>query len=166
MSAVGIEEAAAIRPQHLDSFLRSDWSLRDGLGGDGIHHGLATLVHNRLTICANSLHLLRFDKLYRVIRFQILHNSLGDQNQCINSAHRYEDPKKSSGQVYPEIADGLLLTPRYSPDEGNRECDTGRRGSKIVISQTSHLGEITHGRLTRVVLPVCVSRERRGGIEG
>ena len=67
MRAVGVEESAAVRAQHLDRFLRSDRALRDHLVGDCIHHRLAIVADDWFAV-GPSLHLLRLDQFYRVVR--------------------------------------------------------------------------------------------------
>ena len=50
MSAIGVEEAAAVRAQFLNDFLRSNRPLGDGLLRDGVHHRLSLGVNNRLAV--------------------------------------------------------------------------------------------------------------------
>ena len=166
MGAVGIEETAAIGAQHLDGFLRRDRALRDGLVGDRIHHWLAVLADHRLAIRSGLLDLLRFDQLHRVIRLQILHHSLRNQSQRVDDAHRQQHPQRGARHVHPEVADGFLFPPRDAANEGDGQRDADRRRREVVIGESGHLGEIAHRGLTRVVLPVGVGGEGRGGIEG
>ena len=78
MRAVGVEKSAAVGAQHLDGFLGCDRSLRDHLVGDGVHYRLAISSYYWFTV-GDSLHLLRFDQLDRVVRFEVLHYALRDQ---------------------------------------------------------------------------------------
>src|SRR5579864_1228069 len=74
--AIGIHESAAVGAQHLDGFLRRNWPLRDGLLSDRVHQRFAISIEYWLAILSDLLHLLRFNKLHRVIRLEILDHSL------------------------------------------------------------------------------------------
>ena len=165
MSAVGVEKTATIRAQHLDRFLRRDWTLGDHLVGDRIHHRLAILAHRRLPVSPKVRHLLRLDQFGRVIRPEVLHHALRNQKQRINNAGRQQHPERGPRQVNPEIADGLFLAPRNAANERNRQRNTHRRRGKVVIRKASHLREIAHRGLAAVVLPVGIGGERRRSVE-
>src|SRR5438445_772014 len=78
VSAVGVEKSAAISAQLFDNFLRCDRALSDGLVGYRVHHWLALAIHHRHTVWAGLLDLHRFDKFYRVVRFEVLNHPLRD----------------------------------------------------------------------------------------
>ena len=92
MRAVGVEEAAAVGAVFLDDLLRCDRALRDGLRRNGVHHRLAAGIDRGLAIGIDVLHLLRLDQLHRVVRLQVLHHSLRDQQQRANDAERAATP--------------------------------------------------------------------------
>jgi hypothetical protein len=49
---------------------------------------------------------------------------------------------------------------------GRSDGDARRRGEEMVHHERDHLGEVAHGRLTAVALPVRVGHEADRGIEG
>ena len=108
MRAVGIEESAAVGAQHLDGFLGCDRSLGDHLVGDRVHYRFAIGPHHWFAV-GDSLHLLRFDQLDCVIRFEVLHHALRDQEQRIDDTGRQQHPQSGPGKVDPEIADGVFF---------------------------------------------------------
>ena len=147
MGAVGVEESAAVRAQHLDRFLRSNRTLGDGLVGHGIHHRLAIRPNHRFAVGSRLLDLLRLDQFRGVIRLEVLHDSLRNQEQGIDDAGRQQYPQGGTGHVDPEIADGLFFLARDAANECDRQRDPHRRRREIVVGQASHLREIAHGRL-------------------
>ena len=164
MSTVGVEETAAVGAVLLDDLLRSHWPLRDGLRCNRIHYRLAFGIDGRLAVGIHMLHLLRFDQLRRVVRLQVLHHSLRDQQQRADHAERQQHPQDAANHVYPEVADGLHLPPRDAANEGDRQRDAGRCGNKVVVSKTRHLGEVAHRALATIGLPVGVRGERSGRV--
>ena len=68
MRAVRIEESAAIRSPFFNDFLRRDWALRNRLGSDRVHDRFAAGIHDRFTVGADALHLLRLNQLHGVVR--------------------------------------------------------------------------------------------------
>ena len=161
MGTIGVKETTAIGAQHLDGFLGRDRTLRNGLIGYRIHHGFAVLADHRLTIRSGLLHLLRLNQLYRVIRFQVLHGSLGNQSQSVDDAHRQQQPERGARHVHPEVANGFFFPPCNASYESDGKRDADGRRSKVVIREPGHLGEIAHRGLTRIVLPVGVGGEGR-----
>ena len=73
MSAICIEEPAAIRAKHFDDFLRRRRADGNHLLGNGLR--------NRLPVRSWRLHGLRFDELRPGVRLQGLHHALRNQNQ-------------------------------------------------------------------------------------
>ena len=165
MSAVGVEEAAAVGAEFLDDLLRGHRTLRDGLRGDRVHHRLAVGVHRGLAVGAHVLHLLRLNQLHRVVGLQVLHHALRDQHQRADNAERQQHPQAAADHVHPEVADGLHLPAGDAANEGNRQRDTDRCGDEVVIGQPGHLGEVAHRGFTRVGLPVGVGGERSCRVE-
>ena len=166
MGAVGAEKSAAVRAQHLDRFLRSNRPLRDGLVGHSVHHRLAVLPHHGFAVRSSFLDLLWLNQLRRVIRLQVLHGSLRNQQQGINDASGQQYPQDGAGHVDPEIADGIFLSAVDAANEGNGQRDPHRRRREVMVGQASHLREIAHGGLARIVLPIRVGGEGRGGVKG
>ena len=122
MGAVCIEETAAICAQFLDDLLRSNRALRDGLVGDGVHHGFTISVHHGFAV-GHFRHLHGLDQFHRVVRLQILNHALRHEQQRSDDAGRQQNPKIAADQVNPEIADRLLLP---ASDAAN-ECDRQER---------------------------------------
>ena len=94
MRGVRIEETAAVRSDHLDSFLRSDWSLCDGL-----------------------LH--PFQRRRIGVWMQILNYSLRTQQQCSHDAQRQKNVESRACEIYPEVSDCLGTL----PCETTHKCD-------------------------------------------
>ena len=86
MRRICVEEPTTICSQHLDGFLRSHWSLRDGLFR-GLDRG-------------------RFG-----VRMQILDHALRHQQKSTNNRNRQKHVHGGAGDVHPEVADGLLFLP-------------------------------------------------------
>ena len=149
MGAVGVQKSAAVCAQHLDRLLGSNRPLRDGLVGHSVHYRLA----------------VRLDQLRGVVRLQVLHGSLRNQGQGIDDADRQQHPQGGAGHIDPEIADGLFFLASDAANECDRQRNPHRRGGEVMVGQASHLGEIAHGGLARIVLPIRVGGERRGGIK-
>ena len=59
-----------------------------------------------------------------------------------------------------------FFAPRNAANECNRQRDSDRRRSEVVIRQPSHLGEIAHGGFAAIVLPVGVGGKRGSRIKG
>ena len=117
MGAVGIEKSAAVGAQHLDRFLRSNRPLRNRLVGNGIHHRFAIRTNHRLAIGSGLLDLLRFEQFRGVIRPEILHDALRNQQQRIDDAGRQQYPESGAGHVDPEISEvsfSLRAMPRMN----------------------------------------------------
>ena len=102
MRAVGVEKAAAVCSEFFDDLLRSNRALCDGLIRHGIHHGLAVAVDHRLAVRADLLHLHRFDQFRRVIRLQVLNNTLRNQDEGTDKTERQQDPQTMSGPGRPK----------------------------------------------------------------
>src|SRR5580692_5061014 len=165
VSAIGVEKPAPIRAEFLDDFLRGHRTLRNGLLGHRIHDRLAVGTDHWLTVRTHSLHLLRLYQRDFVVRFQVLYNSLRNQEKSPDHTKREKHPKAAANKVHPEISYGFHLPASNAANKGNAQHDAGRRGGKVVIGQPSHLGEITHRGFTRVFLPIRVRGERRRRIE-
>ena len=154
MRGVGVEEAAAVGAEHLDGFLRGDRTLGDGLGGDGL--GFAVGAGDGLG----------FDEFGGVVGAEVLDDTLGDEREGEDEGDRGEDPEDGAGHVDPEVAEGPGFAAGNTADErdGERHADGG--GPEVMGGEAEHLGEIAHGGLGRVGLPVGVGGEGDGGVEG
>src|SRR5260370_3988878 len=85
MGAIRIEKAAAVGSEFLDDFLRSNWSLRNRLLSYSLRllNGIALGV---LDHTSGSVLLVHFDRLLlnqlrRVVRPEVLHHALRDQQE-------------------------------------------------------------------------------------
>ncbi len=111
MRGVGVEEAAAVRPQLLDGDLRRRRTDRqDLLGQRGflrlrlalrVQDGLAVRAGHRLVI-GDRLH----DRHLQV-GAEGLHDALGDQHQRQHERNRQEDVQGAADEIHPEVADRL-----------------------------------------------------------
>ena len=140
MRGIGVEEAAAVGAEHLDRDLRCDGPERDDLLG--------------------ALQRRRGDRTGERLR-----DAERDQDQRINDADRQQDVERDPGQIGPEIADALRLAPSETADQREGDRDAGRGRQEIVNGQPDHLGEVRHGRFTRIALPVGVGDEADRGVE-
>ena len=138
---VGVEEAAAVRPQHLDGELGSRRPLRDRL-------------------------LRAFERCRLHIGADVLRNPLPDEEQRGDERDRQQQVEHAAGKISPEVADRARLALREAANEGERQRHPGRRRDEVLHGETSHLHEVTHRALAAVVLPVGVGGKARGGIEG
>ena len=77
-----------------------------------------------------------------------------------------KDPEGAAGEVDPEVAEGLHLAARDAADEGDGERETNGGGPEVVRGEAEHLGEIAHGGLGCVGLPVGVGGEGDCSVEG
>ena len=77
---VGVEEAAAVRAQLLDGFLRRHRPLRDRLRR-------------------------AFDRLRHRVRMEVLNDALRAENKRGDDGDRQQDVQRRAGQVHPEVAD-------------------------------------------------------------
>src|SRR5258706_7057902 len=84
MSAVRIEEAATVGAQFFDDLLRRGRPLRDHLLANHLHYRFAIRPVHRLAVGTKLRSLVGIKQLHRVIRLEVLHYSLGDQQQRSN----------------------------------------------------------------------------------
>ena len=141
MSGVGVEEAAAVGAELLDDLLARDRSDRDRL--------------------LRALEGRRVDRAGERLR-----HSESDKRERADDRDREEDVKRDAGQVDPEVPDRRRRRARKSAYERERHCKARRRRDEVVHGEAEHLGEMTHGRLAAVVLPVRVGDEAGRGVEG
>ena len=141
VGGIGVEEAAAIRADLFDGFLAGYGSKRQGLFGAFKRRDVEMLG-------------------------QGLGHALQDERQGHDQRERQEDVERHPHHVAPEIAQSLAPvrreSPRQSADQGDARC----AGKEVLNRQSRHLGEVRHGRLTRIGLPVGVGDEADRGIKG
>ena len=119
MRAVCIEEPAAVSSEFFDELLRGHRALRDGLFRDGLRRSFA--------VSAGGGDLEWLHEFHGVVGLKVLYYAFGDQNQGTHNAEGQQNPQAAPNQVDPEIANGLHLAPSDAADEGDGECDAGRR---------------------------------------
>ena len=141
MRGIGVEEAAAIGAHHLDGFLRSGGSLRDGLRG-------------------------AFEAGYFIVRMQILDGTLRHQQQRAYDRKRNQQIERGARDIHPEVAERVRRLARESAHQGDGDGDAGGGGCKVVGRQSHHLGEVTHGGFGCINLPVGVRAETYSSIKG
>src|SRR6185369_15472940 len=103
MRTIRIEEAAAVRAEHLDGLLRGDRALGDSLRGDNLGRCLSIRAGRRYRL---GLH-----KLCRVIRPKVLDNALRHKKQRIDKTRRKQYPEARARSVDPEVPECLRLAP-------------------------------------------------------
>src|SRR5581483_1052940 len=113
--------------------LRSNWTLRNGLVCNDIHHLIAMGVKDRLARCVYLWDLHRLDELRGIVGLEILHHSLRHKNQRAHNAHWQKYPKIASDQIDPEVADGVHLAASNSANECNRENNADGGRHEVVI---------------------------------
>jgi hypothetical protein len=138
---VGVEEASAIDAEHFDHFLRSSRPLRDSL-------------------CS------AFQSGDLRVGSKILNHTLRDQHEGPKDRNREQDVDQTAGQIDPKVPHRFHRMPRKAANHGDARGQPHRRGKEVMRGQTGHLGEIAHGRLGHVRLPVGVGGEAHGRVEG
>ena len=141
MRGVGVEEAAAVRSEHLDRLLRGDGTLRDCLRRALDRPGDCVWDRNSArTPCDTSTRAATIEKgsrMYSVVRVR-------------------------STQKLPIVFD---LVPGKPTDHRNRDGDPRRGRHEVLDGQRCHLHQITDRRFAAVPLPVRVRHEAEGGVE-
>ncbi len=145
MGAVGVEEAAAVRPQHLDGLLRGHRAERDDLPRP-------------------------LDGLELDVRRERLHHPLGDQEDGDQEREGQEHVEGGPDEIDPEVPERPRATRAPAagqpPRQGQRHADAGGRGREVVPGEAGHLGQVAHRRLARIGLPVRVGGEAHRGVPG
>ena len=141
MGGVGVEEAAPVGAELLDDLLARDRPDRDGL--------LRALERG----CVDGTG-------------QRLRHAESDEDERADDRDRQEDVKRNPRQVDPEVPDRRRRRAREAAHEGERHREARRRRQEVVHGEAEHLGEMTHGRLAAVVLPVRIGDEAGRGVEG
>src|SRR5215472_2896651 len=101
----------------------------------------------------------------RIVRPEILDNTLRHKHQCSNYAERQQYPQAATNKINPEIADGLHLPPSHAANQCDGKRNARRSRREVVIRKASHLCEITHGAFATVCLPVGIGCERGCRVE-
>ena len=78
---------------------------------------------------------------------------------------RKKHPGHAPRQVDPEVADRRRAPPHEPAHERDRNREANRGGDEVLHRQPGHLGEVAHGQLAAVVLPVRVGDEADRGVE-
>src|SRR3981081_2524790 len=159
MSAIGVKKTAAVRSPLFNNFLRRNRTLCDSLLDDGIHHGLTIPADNSLSVIPNLLNLHWLNQGGLVIRSEILHYSLRHHQQRTKHTKRQQNPKAGARHINPEVPDGRHLPSRDATNKSDRQSNAHSRRDKIVVCESRHLSEITHGGIARVSLPIRVRGE-------
>ena len=144
MGAVRVEEAAAVRAQHLDRLLRGDRAHGEDL-------------------------FRAFQRRQLAVREQVLQHSLRDEEERVEERDGQEHVDRGAHQVDPKVADRLAAKrPRFARQasrDGKGHGDSRGGGGEVVPRQPGHLREVADGGLRHIRLPVGVGREARGGVE-
>ena len=145
MRTIGVEETAAVGTQLFDYFLR-----RHGAEGNDLCRA--------------------FQGLEVEVRREVLHHTLRHQYQRKDHADGQKHIDDRTDHIDPEVAQPLVVLLAGLAGQPTRQ---GQRGAKshggrgeVVPGQTRHLGQVAHGGLARVGLPVGVGGEADRRIEG
>ena len=141
MGGVGVEEAAAVGAELLDDLLAGHRTNRYGLLGAFQGRGVDGPD-------------------------QGLRHAQGDEDQRPDDRDRQQNVEGDSGQIGPEIADSGRRGAHEATHQREGHGEAGRRRDEIVHGEAEHLGQIAHGRLAGVILPVGVGDEADRGVEG
>ena len=109
---------------------------------------------------------MRLDELGGGVGVEVLDDALRGEGYGEDDGDGEKDPEGAAGEVDPEVAEGLHLAAGDAADEGDGEGQAYGGGPEVVRGEAEHLGEIAHGGLGRVGLPVGVGGEGDGGVEG
>ena len=140
MGRVDVEKAATVRAQVFDDF----------------HRG-----HRPLGNCL----CLPIEGMHDRVGIEILDHPLRDEDQGKHNTNGQQDVEGTADKIHPEVAQVLGAATRKATRQGHRQSDAGSSGDKLVKGQARHLGQVAHGLLARVELPVCVGGETSSGIE-
>ena len=88
-----------------------------------------------------------------------------DEEERGDERQRQEDIERGAGEIDPEVTDGLRRSPCEGADQRDCQRNAGGGGNEVLRGERRHLGQIAHGALAAVVLPVGVGGEADGGIE-
>ena len=124
-------------------------------------------VLQRLAVGAVLRLLVRVDLERRDLarRVEVLDHALADEKNGEHQGDRQQHVESHAGQVDPEVADASARSRRQAADQGPDDDDAGRCREEVLAGEDQHLGEMAHGRLARVALPVGVGDEAHGGVE-
>ena len=140
MSGVDVEEAAAVRAEHLDCFLACNRSERNA----------AVLTRYRLEgLCGAPG----------------LNASFADQNERKDEGNGEEEPKIDANHVNPEVAEILCFRARKAANHNEGDGNARTRGNKVLHRKADRLRERGKRSFAAVALPVRVRDEGDGGIE-
>ncbi len=140
MCGVGIEEAPAVGPQHLDRLLGSD------------------RPHRQQTL----------DALQRgvgLIRVEVLQRPLLDKNQRQQQGKGQQDPQGDTGDIYPGVTQRIDAFAGKGADQGEDHRHPAGSREKVLHRQADHLTEVAQRALAAVGLPVGVRHKAHGGIQ-
>jgi hypothetical protein len=126
----------------------------------GVQHWLAVRTVLRLLI------LIGLDQLGLGIRREGLHHALADQSQGQDQGQGQQHVEGGAQHVHPEVAHAARLLAREAAHQGHDHGHAGSGGKEVLHVETQHLGQVTHGGLAAVALPVGVGGEADGGVEG
>ncbi len=96
---------------------------------------------------------------------QRLHGTLAHEDDPEDEGDGNEDVEQGAGDVDPEVPDRGGVAPGEAPHHGDGHRDADGGAHELLEGQRADLGEVRHGRLAAVVLPVGVGHERGGRVE-
>ena len=95
-----------------------------------------------------------------------MNDTLRNQYQRHHERHRQQDVERAAGQIDPEIAQIARVAAGKTANEGHQHGHAGGGGDKVLHRQAEHLGQVAHGGLAAVALPVGIGNEADGGVQG
>ena len=166
---VHVEESAAVGAELLDGDLgRRGPDGQDLLGQGRLRHlRLALLVEDRLAVLVGLrlVVLSGLDDRDLRVGAEGLDDALRDEDEREHERERQQDVERRPREIDPEVADRLGGAPREPADEGGQRRHPGGGRDEVLHGEPQHLGQVAHGRLAAVALPVRVGAEADGGVE-
>jgi hypothetical protein len=136
-------------------------------GGGRLQHRLARGVEHGLAVGADlGLFIVhRLGQGHAGVGRHALHHALPHQREGQDQGQGQQHVKDGAHQVDPEIADTAGLLALEAPHQGHHHGHAGGGGKEVLHRQAVHLGQVAHGGLAAVGLPVGVGDEADSGVE-
>jgi hypothetical protein len=129
--------------------------------------GGALVVLERLAVgtVLRDLVLRHFDGRHVLVGVEVLDRALADQEGRDHQRDRQQHVERDPGQVDPGVADGLRRMAGEAADKRDHDDDAGGGGKEVLHRKAEHLGQVAHGRLAGIALPVRIGGETDRGVE-
>jgi hypothetical protein len=105
------------------------------------------------------------DSRHVLVGVEVLDRPLADQEHSNHQRDRQQHVKRDPGQIAPGVADGLRRMAGEAADQRDHDDDAGGGGKEVLHRQAEHLGQVAHGRLAGIALPVRIGGETDRSVE-